>query len=170
MKLYQFLLIFTFCSVFIKAYNINGDIPLPEDLRVNENKDKDDLCINTPWLKDKYVINCRYHHNEQKVYCDIKDEDELYVIIPIIEYSGKITKDDVTVTEWTVFKRVEISYNPFGGNDIKYNWIETNEIMETGSFESIEVGDNYHGYYFIRIDGNGISINLYYDRIVIGQH
>jgi len=170
MKFYQFLLLFTFCSVVINAYSINGDIPFLEKLRVNERERKDDLCINIPMKRDVYVTNCRYRHDRQKVYCDIKGNKKLYVMIPIIDHLGKITKNDVTVTRWQVYKRVNIPRDPFGGNVRDYNWLEVNEIMETGSFESIEEGDNYHGHYFFDLEGNGININLYYDKIVINKY
>jgi len=170
MKLYQFLLLFTFCSVLINAYSINsdGDIPLPENLRKCDIIDKEELKINIPWKGDKHVTNCRYRHRELKAYCDIKDSN-LYVIIPIIEIFGEI-KDDINITEWAVCKKYESTFNLFG-SDFPERYAETNEIMETGAFESIEVGDNYHGQYFFELEGDDyLYIQLFYDKIIIGEY
>jgi len=164
MKLYQFLLLLTFCSVFINAYSVKGDILLPENLRKNVDGEKEKLCINIPGLKDEYVTNCRYHHNEQKVLCDIEGKNDLYVMIPV--RSGLITaatKTEINVKEWYIKKRVELSN---GG----YEWVGCNEIMETGVFEKIEAADNYHGSYSIIIYGDKRDFVLHYDRIVINKY
>jgi len=168
MKLYQFLLLFTFCSVLINAYSINSDIPLPENLRKFEMGDKEDLCINIPWRGDEYVTNCRYRHSEQNVYCDIKGS-KLYVIIPIIETFGEI-KNDINITEWHVVKKTEVPFEIYGPKKEDYRYVDSNEIMETGAFESIEVGDNYHGQYYFELIGDDLYIQLFYDRIVIDEY
>jgi len=163
MKFYQFILLFTFCSILINAYSINGDIPLSENLRYNSNK-KEELHINIPMRSDVYVTNCRYRHDRKKVYCDFKDKDKknLYLMIPITNILGKVKKNNVSVKKWSVYKRIK--------RDGEYLWPYTDEIMETGSFESIEVGDNYHGHFCIGIEGDGIDIEMDYERVIVSKY
>jgi len=161
MKLYQFLLLFTFFSVLINAYSINGDIPLPENLRINIDGKKKALCINIPGLTDEYVTNCRLRYDRRKVYCDVKGKG-LYVMIPITKAATTDKKaTEVTVKEWYVLKKEE------GQTD---EWNGVNEIMETGWFEKVEAGDTYYGSYSILIYGDKRDFILDYDRIVINKY
>jgi len=162
MKFYQFFLLFTFCSVLINAYSINGDIPLPEKLRTNYDRKKEALCINIPGLSDEYVTDCRYRHDRQRIYCNIKGKKDLYVMIPITKAATTDKKaTEVTVEEWFILKKEE------GQTD---EWNGVNEIMETGWFEKVEAGDTYYGSYSISIYGDKRNFYLDYDKIVISKY
>jgi len=164
MKLYQFFLLFTFCSVLINAYSINGDIPLQEKLRKNVGGKKEELCINIPGLGDEYVTDCRYRHDRQRVYCNIKGKKDLYAMIPIrSSLTSNKNATELTVKEWYITKKEERS-------DGGHEWNGVNEIMETGWFEKVEAGDTYHGSYCISIYGDKRDFFLYYDKIVISKY
>jgi len=159
MKFYQFFLLFTFFSVLINAYNINGDIPLPENLRLSVDGKKEALCINIPGLADEYVTNCRYRHDRKRLYCDIKGKKDLYVMIPIKNaVATNVRETDIIVEDWYILIREE------------GQWKGVNEIMETGWFEKVEAGETYHGSYHIVITGDKKTFSLDYDRIVINKY
>jgi len=136
MKLYQFLLLLTFCSALINALYMDRDTPLPEKIRRKKDK-KEGLHINIPVFKDVYLTDCRMRFDRGKAYCDFVDkkyrDKKLYVMIPFKYSMAYIEPENLNVAtkivEWYVRDK-----------DDKL----VDEVVETGAMEDVEAGDAYH--------------------------